>query len=129
MLQRTCIRNRLRIFSKGSAELSYDQAFDFYSPHGEKWFREPMAKQISGKILQFYFIDGPHAIKIIRNLLGPTNPVVAMAKSPGSIRGQFAEGDMKALANDHQVVDNCAHASSSVADGKREIAIIEKARV
>lgn len=127
MLKRTCERNNLEIESRGDVKLTFDEAYEFYSPHGDKWFREPMARQISSEELYAYIIKGAYAIKIIRRLLGPTDPADARSGAPGTIRGLFAEGCMAALAKLMLVIDNCGHATSKVKDAEREVEIIEQA--
>ncbi len=54
---------------------------------------------------------GPHAIETIRGILGPTDPRKA---TPGQVRREFG----------HDIMVNAAHASDSVANAEREMAII-----
>jgi len=55
---------------------------------------------------------GPDAVEKIRRLLGPTDPSKAQ---PGSVRREFG----------HDIMINAAHASDSVENARREIAIIK----
>jgi len=55
---------------------------------------------------------GPDAVEKIRRLLGPTDPSKAQ---PGSVRREFGQ----------DIMVNAAHASDSVANAEREIAIIK----
>ena len=66
-------------------------------------------------------IEGPHAIELIRKLVGSTEPRQA---APGTIRGDFASIESYALADSKQrVVKNLIHASDSQENGKREIGL------
>ena len=56
--------------------------------------------------------EGRNAIKIIRNLLGPTDPSKA---APGSVRKEFGS----------DIMVNAAHASDSVENAQREMRIID----
>lgn len=64
-------------------------------------------------------IKGPHAIEIIRKIVGATEPRQA---TPGTIRGDFAMTESYVLADKNKrVLRNLVHASDSVKNGKREI--------
>ena len=64
-------------------------------------------------------IEGPHAVEIIRKMIGSTEPRQA---SPGTIRGDYAMIESYALANDkNRVLRNLAHASDSAETAQREI--------
>ncbi len=64
-------------------------------------------------------IEGPHAVEIIRKMIGSTEPRQA---TPGTIRGDYAMIESYALANDkNRVLRNLAHASDSVETAQREI--------
>ncbi|NCN98580.1 nucleoside-diphosphate kinase [Candidatus Pacearchaeota archaeon CG10_big_fil_rev_8_21_14_0_10_35_219] len=66
-------------------------------------------------------IEGPHAIEIIRKIVGTTEP---RQSPPGTIRGDFAMTESYALANDKQrVARNLIHASDSVKNAEHEIAL------
>ena len=66
-------------------------------------------------------LEGPHAVEIVRKMIGSTEPRQA---SPGTIRGDYAMTESYALANDKsRVLRNLAHASDSVETAEREIAI------
>lgn len=129
MLDRTCFHNCLCVDWEGSVKLTKYQGMEFYKMHEGKWFREPMAKQISRRELYAFVITGLDAIGIIRRLRGDTNPVVAYSQSPSSICGQFGQGDMTELAKILEVVDTAAHASDSAEHAAHEIAVVKKAKV
>ena len=64
-------------------------------------------------------LEGPHAIELVRKIVGPTEPRQAL---PGTIRGDFASIEPYAVANDKgRGVRNLIHASDSAGNGKREI--------
>lgn len=64
-------------------------------------------------------IEGPHAIEIVRKIVGPTEPRQA---PPGTIRGDFAMFESYAIANNKQrVLRNLIHASDSEEAAQREL--------
>ncbi|MBX4211907.1 nucleoside-diphosphate kinase [Candidatus Pacearchaeota archaeon] len=66
-------------------------------------------------------IEGPHAIEIVRKMIGNTEPKQA---SPGTIRGDFAMRESYEVANTKQrVLRNLAHASDSPETANREISL------
>ncbi len=65
--------------------------------------------------------EGPHAVEIIRKIVGSTEPRQA---NPGTIRGDFAMVESYALANDKgRVLRNLIHASDAPDNAEREIAL------
>jgi nucleoside-diphosphate kinase len=66
-------------------------------------------------------LEGPHAIEIVRKMVGSTEPRQAQ---PGTIRGDFALVESYALAdNKKRVLRNLIHASDSVQNARREISL------
>ena len=66
-------------------------------------------------------IEGPHAVEIIRKMVGSTEPRQA---SPGTIRGDFAVVESYLLADKKKrVARNLIHASDTPENGKREISL------
>ena len=64
-------------------------------------------------------IEGPHAIELVRKMLGHTEPRQAL---PGTIRGDFASIDSYAIADvKKRPLRNLIHASDTLANAKREI--------
>ena len=55
-------------------------------------------------------VEGPEAVKVVRTLMGPTNPVEA---PPGTIRGDFGI----------EITENLVHGSDSPESGARELAL------
>jgi nucleoside-diphosphate kinase len=66
-------------------------------------------------------LQGPHAIEIIRKMVGHTEPKQAL---PGTIRGDFASIESYALADQKKrVTRNLVHASDTKENAEREIAL------
>ncbi|MEK6858706.1 MAG: nucleoside-diphosphate kinase [Nanoarchaeota archaeon] len=66
-------------------------------------------------------LQGPHAIEIVRKMVGSTEPRQA---TPGTIRGDYAMIESYALANTKErVLRNLVHASDSPETAEREIAL------
>ena len=73
-----------------------------------------------GPIVAFV-LEGPHAIEIARKIIGHTEPRQA---APGTIRGDFISVESYALSDKNKrVIRNLVHASDSVENAKREIAL------
>jgi len=66
-------------------------------------------------------IEGPHAVEIIREMVGNTEPKQAM---PGTIRGDYAKVESYALADvKKRVTRNLIHASDSKENAEHEISL------
>lgn len=66
-------------------------------------------------------LEGHHAIEIVRKLIGATEPLSA---SPGTIRSDFSSTESYKLCDSEQrVAKNMVHASDSIENAKREIAL------
>ena len=66
-------------------------------------------------------IEGPHAIEIVRKMVGHTEPRQAL---PGTIRGDFASVESYALSDGKKrSIRNLIHASDTVDNAKREISL------
>lgn len=66
-------------------------------------------------------LEGPHAVEIVRKMVGSTEPRQA---SPGTIRGDYAMIESYTLANTKErVLRNLVHASDSPETAEREIAL------
>ncbi len=83
-------------------------AAQHYSEHeGKSFFRELISFITSGPLVALA-VEGPEAVKVVRSLMGPTNPVDA---SPGTIRGDLAT----------IVTQNLIHGSDSPESAAREL--------
>jgi len=66
-------------------------------------------------------LEGPHAVEVIRDMLGNTEPKQA---APGTIRGDYAKLESYSLADEKtRTTRNMVHASDSVKNAKREISV------
>lgn len=66
-------------------------------------------------------LEGPHAIEIVRKIIGHTEPKQAI---PGTIRGDFISIESYAVADaEGRVARNLVHASDSLENAKREIGL------
>ena len=80
----------------------------------QSWNREFLQE---GPVLAL-IVEGPHAIQIVRKIVGPTDPSKA---PPGTIRGDFLF-ESASLANEQgRSLRNLIHASGSVDEAEREI--------
>ncbi len=81
-----------------------------YEEHVDKpFFGELIAFITSGPLLALT-VEGPEAVKVVRTLMGPTNPQDA---PPGTIRGDFGI----------TITENLVHGSDSAASARRELEI------
>ncbi|MCC7569917.1 nucleoside-diphosphate kinase [Candidatus Micrarchaeota archaeon] len=72
-----------------------------------------------GKIVAMV-IEGPHAIDIVRKIVGDTYPLFA---APGTIRGDYGIDTAFLSAYQRRSVENLIHASENKKDAEREIKI------
>ncbi|HOZ80595.1 MAG TPA: nucleoside-diphosphate kinase [Candidatus Woesebacteria bacterium] len=64
--------------------------------------------------------QGMNAIGVIRKITGGTEPLTSV---PGTIRGDYTIDSYRAADTDHRAVRNIIHASGSVEEANKEIAI------
>mgnify|MGYP001089889048 CR=1 FL=1 len=88
--------------------LSRDLAEKHYIEHYGKPFYQNLVDFITSGPVVAMVVGGPNAIKIVRSMMGNTNPVDA---APGTIRGDYA------LTIGHNVI----HGSDSEMSASREI--------
>jgi len=89
------------------------QAEKIYEIHKGKTFYEPLVEHITSGPVLAMVAEGPNAVSTIRNMIGKTNPLEARS---GTIRGDFALNVQK----------NIIHASDSLENARKEIAILFK---
>jgi len=88
--------------------ISESLAREHYQHHADKpFFPELLASITAGPVI-FAVLEGPNAIRLVRNIVGATNPLEA---APGTIRGDYACA----------LPDNLVHASDSPETAKVEI--------
>jgi nucleoside-diphosphate kinase len=91
-------------------KLTPSMAATHYQEHiGKPFYPELIGFITSGPVVAIV-LTGPNAVKIVRAMMGPTNPVDA---PPGTIRGDYAA----------VMSENIVHGSDSQASAQREIAI------
>lgn len=87
-----------------------DLARRHYAEHAEKpFFGELIAFITSGPVMAMA-VEGPDAVRVVRTLMGPTNPLDA---PPGTIRGDFGT----------VITENLVHGSDSIDSASRELAL------
>src|ERR671938_721710 len=83
-------------------------AEEHYAEHHEKPFFGELVEFITASPVVAMRVEGEGAIKVVRKLMGATNPAEA---APGTIRGDLALG----------MPDNLVHGSDSPESAKREL--------
>ena len=91
-------------------EVGRDLAEEHYAEHREKPFFEELVEFITSTPVVAMRVRGEGAIKVMRNLMGSTNPAEAV---PGTIRGDLALS----------LPDNLVHGSDSPESAKRELGL------
>jgi nucleoside-diphosphate kinase len=81
-----------------------------YGEHNEKPFFGELVSFITSGPVVAMVVEGPDAVKGLRQIMGATNPLEA---TPGSIRGDFAT----------EIGENIVHGSDSPESAAREISL------
>jgi len=103
----------LRIRALRLYRMTRQEAEELYAPHkGKEFFERLVEHVISGPIL-LMVIEGPGAIRAMRQLIGATDPLEAV---PGSIRGDYGLN----------ITANIIHAADSPENAEREMRIFFK---
>lgn len=111
------------LFNKTKASYEKDGRPLEYKSHIE------LGKAIQKRLVNFLcscpiialVLEGPHAIEIVRKLVGSTE---CRAAQPGTIRGDFASIESYAIADKKQrAIYNLIHASDSKATAEKEISL------
>ncbi len=98
----------LRIVAAKMMHLSREKAEAFYAVHQERPFFDDLVNfMISGPVM-IQVLEGPHAIKKHRDIMGATNPKEA---APGTIRAEFADS----------IDANAVHGSDAAETASQEI--------
>ena len=87
-----------------------DMATRHYAEHKDKPFYRDLVEHITSAPVFAMVVEGPSAVRVVRGMMGPTNPLEA---APGTVRGDFGL----------DVQRNVVHSSDSLASAEREIAI------
>jgi nucleoside-diphosphate kinase len=97
----------LKIVALEMRQFDRELAEEFYEEHKGKDFFFSLVDLITSGPAVGMVLEGPNAVKIVRTLIGATNPQEAL---PGSIRGDFGL----------ELPANIVHASDSPQSFKRE---------
>ena len=81
-----------------------------YAEHTSKPFFADLVAFITSGPVMALAVEGPDAVKVVRTLMGPTNPVEA---PPGTIRGDYGI----------EITENLVHGSDSPESSERELAL------
>ncbi|MBJ7282315.1 MAG: nucleoside-diphosphate kinase [Acidimicrobiia bacterium] len=100
----------LRITALEMRTLDAETAGRHYAEHAERPFFGELVSFITRSPLVAMIVEGPEAFKVMRTLIGATNPREA---APGTIRGDLAI----------EMGENLVHGSDSDESAEREIAI------
>jgi nucleoside-diphosphate kinase len=87
-----------------------DMAERHYAEHKGKAFYEELVTHITSAPIFAMVVEGPSAVKVVRRMMGATNPLEA---DPGSVRGDFGLS----------MSQNVVHSADSLESALREIAI------
>ncbi len=85
-------------------------AAEHYAEHTEKPFFGELVDFITSGPVMAMAVEGPDAVKVVRTLMGPTNPVDA---PPGTIRGDLGI----------ELTENLVHGSDSPTSATRELGL------
>jgi nucleoside-diphosphate kinase len=103
-------RKGLRIVALELRQLDVDTAKHHYAEHAGKPFFDDLVSFITRSPLVAMVVEGPEAWKVMRTLMGVTNPREA---APGTIRGDHAI----------ELTENLVHGSDGSESAAREIAL------
>lgn len=103
-------RKGLRIVALAARTLSRELAERHYAEHAERPFFGELVEFITSGPLVAMVLEGPHAVRAARQVIGATDPLEA---APGSIRADFAT----------EVGKNLVHGSDSPESAAREVAL------
>jgi nucleoside-diphosphate kinase len=101
-------RKGLRIIGLKLIQIDRPLAERHYAVHKGKPFYEALLEFIISGPAVVVALEGPQAIKALRNMMGATNPLDA---APGSIRGDFAT----------EITFNLVHGSDSPETAQHEL--------
>ncbi|MBI4447535.1 nucleoside-diphosphate kinase [Candidatus Woesearchaeota archaeon] len=91
-----------------------------YAAHIEKDFYKGLEEFITSAPLVAIAIEGIHAVEYVRKIVGATEPKSAEL---GTIRGDFAHTSYKYSDSKGITIKNLVHASGSVEEAKKEVAL------
>lgn len=92
-------------------DMSREVAEELYSIHRGKHFFNELVESLEGNKIIAMVLYGRSAIKVVRTIIGATDPVEAL---PGTIRGDYGL----------DITENLIHASDSRESFEREVRIL-----
>jgi nucleoside-diphosphate kinase len=107
-------RRGLRLVAAKFMQVGQELAETHYAIHKGKPFYDGLIKYITSTPVMAMVWEGPDAVAAVRQTMGATRPTEA---APGSLRHDFAL----------EVGRNLTHASDSVENGEKEVALWFKA--
>ncbi len=103
-------RRGLRIVAIKMLQMDEALAHQHYAEHRGKPFFHQLVRFITSAPLIACVLEGPHAVEVVRQTMGATDPKKA---APGTIRGDLGL----------DITYNLVHGSDSLETARREIAI------
>ena len=103
-------RKGLKIVAMKMMKVSEELASKHYAEHKEKPFFKSLLDYITSGPVVAMVVEGKDAVKVVRTLVGATNPIEAL---PGTIRGDYGM----------DIGRNVIHASDSLESAEREISL------
>ncbi len=103
-------RKGLKIVAMKMLKIEDSLAKEHYAEHKEKPFFDALVSYITSGPVVAMVVEGKNVIKVVRTLVGATNPIEA---NPGTIRGDFGM----------DLGRNIIHASDSEKSAQREISL------
>jgi len=103
-------RKGLKIVAMKMLRIPKELAEEHYAEHRAKPFFSSLLSYITSGPVVAMVVEGKNAVKVVRKLVGATNPSEA---EPGTIRGDFGL----------DLGRNVVHASDSTASAEREIGL------
>ena len=103
-------RKGLKIRALRLHRMTRSEAEELYAPHRGKDFFERLVRHVTSGPVLLMVVEGPNAIRAMRQLIGATNPLEA---APGTIRGDYGL----------DITANVIHAADSLESAEREMRI------
>lgn len=100
-------------------ERHYEEIGQMITRRGEQTFRYNLAYMMTGPVIAIA-LEGVEAVPLVRKIVGPTEPKSA---EMGTIRGDYAHMSFGYSDSKGMGVPNLIHASGSVEEAKKEIAL------
>lgn len=105
----------LKMVARRGLYLTREQAATFYNEHhGRPYFDRLMASVTGPEGVVAMILEGRDAVKIWRDTIGPSDPVIARAQHPLSLRARFGT----------ELPDNAVHGSDSLVSAEWEIGLL-----